>query len=242
MKQLLISLALLPLLARADSVPEHLTNKAFDAKKLPIADEPMVSADPAKKAWATKAAAFQKKCEATTTWEAKPKGKLAVTSFKNQTVPVTGGFDHYLVSLVTSETEASGRGIIDTASWASNDVARDRRVQRYILGAESEASAVIPFTFTLKQWNPKPNATWQTEAEATVSFRGKDIKVSMPVKVSRQGNVMRLTSTKPARFTYASTELIGSVQKLIERCNHQSLASFVDMQVELVLDNVCAKL
>lgn len=229
--------------ARAESIPEHAVNKAFDPSKGTIVDEPEVETTAAEKRWAAATAATPAQCQGVVTWRTKPKGKVAVTAFKSKTVPVAGQFTRFVATLVSSDSDGktTGNGAIQATSWDSKDVARDRRVQRYVLAAEEESTAIIPFQLSLGKWTPKSHATWQTDAAIVFALRGKEIRVSLPVKARRKGDSLFLQSTKPARFTYASPGIMSSIQRLMERCNHESIATFVDLQIDVELESACAK-
>ncbi|MCB0417419.1 MAG: YceI family protein [Bdellovibrionaceae bacterium] len=238
----IISLYALTLVAFSgkSAPPEHIENKKFDPKAIPILEEPEVNTTFAKKEWKEYQQAEAPSCDEKNVWQISlPGSRLDVTSLKNKDAPVTGRFDRYSMNIVTDkeESDAGGVGAIDLSSWNSDNLPRDNRVKRFILGVEKEGESVAPFSFSITPW--KKTGTWKASLSIDLTLNKRAHKMEIPVNITRTKKKLTMNSTGTGRLVYASNDSMSEIHKLLERCNHHFLSSFVDIGFESTFTPGC---
>lgn len=222
------------------AIPEHIENKKFNAQAIPILDEPEVNTAFAKAEWKEIQQAQAPSCDEKQVWEISLEdSRLDITSMKNKDAPVTGRFDRYSIMILAdkSESEAGGIGSIDLSSWNSDNLPRDNRVKRYILGVEKADHSVAPFSFAITPW--KKTGKWDATVTIDLTLNKKPHQLTVPVRIERKKKSLTMNSTGEGRLVYASHDLMGDITTLLERCNHHFLSSFVKVGFETKFNAGC---
>jgi hypothetical protein len=150
-----------------------------------------------------------------------------------------GIFDRSLL-LLTPPTKKDGKatlqGAIDLSSYNTGNEARDRRVQRLIFEVEKEGLSTAELTGQMRDWK---KGNFSTLTEVTLNFKGREEGLLFPSKVRQRRNDVKLTSNHETRMTFASTSILENIYKLMERCNHQSIASFADISFDVTFKKAC---
>ncbi len=239
---ILVPLALLAFSSgKPDSVPEHFENKAYDVTKIPIPDEPELNLANATSEWEALGVVEPPSCETQSVWKLVGKPDVSGTAIKEKLAPVQGRFTRVQAHLLGEPKGpvTKGMGYLDLSSWDSGNLPRDRRVARYVFGVEEKGVSALPFTFTLGEWKDK--GSWETTLKLQFEMLGKAQSLDLPVKVDRKGDTVSIITTTPekGRFTYATPEYTERIMQLLDRCNHQFLASYADVTLHLTFKKSC---
>lgn len=231
---LLLGGALISMVGLAQ-IPEHVQNPEFAPGKAIPMEEATPSLKVAQAEWQT---AQQQKadCKKGPARVLRSGGKIEVTAFKEKTVPVKGTLSRALAEGHVHQSILKGNGFIDLSSWDSKVPARDYRIQKYVLGVE-EPGAVLPFNFEVSRWVPG-QGKWNADFTIQAQFRGLPLKIALPASMTVEGKSVRVT-TQPGRFKFLSETHRKAFEKLMSLCNHQFLASYVDLSLDVVFDETC---
>ena len=153
---------------------------------------------------------------------------LEVTAFKNLNLPVKGKFEHFSGYLVEKPGKSTATLWVDATSYNSGVAQRDHRVIQHLLGATDAKNAVA--RLNLKQKNDK-------SISGNLDFRGKSHRFEADVTVKRDEKTMRIQPTTPVRVNAKIPK--SDFLKLMELCNHESMAKLVDLSFDLTLQPAC---
>ncbi len=217
---------------------DHITNKQYDPKKTPALNEPVLSTD----GQAVSLSLHKGDCSKEQVWSVQGPHKIAVTATKDQKLPVPGTFDRIAGQLLidkNSQKLLHAEGTIDLLSFTSGVPDRDRRVQRYILKAESNPLAIFKAAFQQGAMLPASGSTEQ-QWKATLTFADEVFDFDLRMKAERLDRTsLRLSTIEPASLAYVRDSMNIGLQKLLELCNHKFLAKTVKLSMEMVLKSEC---
>jgi len=153
---------------------------------------------------------------------------LEVTAFKNLNLPVKGKFEHFSGYLVEKPGKSTATLWVDATSYNSGVAQRDHRVIQYLLGATDAKNALA--RLDLKQKGDK-------SISGNLDFRGKSHHLSAEVTVKQDASSMQIQAASPLRLDAKIPK--GDFLKLMELCNHESMAKMVDLSFDLALQPAC---
>jgi len=225
-------------LLAAPSSEEHIANKNFDPKKPPAVNEPALSSE----GKAVSVPMIKSDCSKEQIWMVQNPYKITVTATKDEKLPVPGNFDRISGQLfVDKKTQKITRaeGVVDLLSFNSGVPDRDRRVQRYILGAEKNPLATFKAMFPKNNGIPA-NGSSISDMKSILNFANESFNFDLQMKIERiDATNIRLSTVEPGTFTYARASMSGGLQKLLELCNHKFLAKAVKLNLEMNLKAEC---
>jgi polyisoprenoid-binding protein YceI len=237
LKSLALGVISSTLLAAAPN-DEHMANKNFDPKKQPVLNEPVLSTE----GKAVTLPLAKPDCSKEQVWTVQSPYKITVTATKDEKLPVPGNFDRIVGQLfVDKKTQKLNRveGTIDLLSFNSGVPDRDRRIQRYILGAEKNPLATFNATFPKNTQIPVSGSSISS-LKSTLNFANETFNVEMQMKTERiDAATIRLSTVEPATLNYVRDSMSGGLQKLLELCNHKFLAKAVKLNLEMNLKAEC---
>lgn len=233
MKTVLFAAAILGSLAFG-TVPEHVENKAYAPGKMPALEEPAPSLKFADSEWLDVRPIRAPKCDSGEVWRLFTTHQIAAAAIKEKSIPVKGTFKRVFAYATSGEENFKGSGAVDLSSYDSGLPARDYRVLKHVFAVEKKGKSVLPFTFVLTKKEPQT-------LKVDFKFEGTPISLEFPVKTKREGGRVTVKTQKAARFTFLTSENMDAFSQLIQKCNHQFLASFADVSLDFVLENVCIK-
>lgn len=153
---------------------------------------------------------------------------LEVTAFKNLNLPVKGKFEHFSGYVVENPGKSTAALWVDATSYNSGVAQRDHRVIQYLLDATEPKNAVA--RLDLRQKGEKT-------VGGKLHFRGKSHTVTADVTVKQDATSLHIQSANPVRLDAKIPK--GDFLKLMELCNHESMAKMVDLSFDLALQPAC---
>ncbi len=239
MKHLFFLAAILQSTSLFAQVPDHIENKNYSPEKGLVMTEDKPSERFSVPEWKKASQIPLPSCtKGTRVWRLLHKSKIEATATKDQNLPVKGGFSRFHAVGQSALNAFKGTGVLDLSSWESGVPARDYRVQKHVFSVEQENKSVVPFTFSLEIWNPKA-VDWESPLVLNIVFLGEPISLTFPVRLHSDGKTVRVSSPEAKRFTFLQPSNMGTFAKLMTLCNHKSLASFVDLSLDLQFEPTC---
>lgn len=170
-------------------------------------------------------------------------GTISVTTVKDGTTEVPATFSGVTGKLAFGDRGAEQAGIgaltLDLASWDSGLALRDERVRTLFLGVAQHPTA----TFSVDALEGVGAAMDAVGGEASVTatgtlyLAGGSTALSAPMTLTRTAETRYLlSSTEPLAVSIKELGLAEPLQRLMDACQHESIADSVAVSVSIQFD------